>query len=194
MLEKKTWKKYRKGDHVAKTNSDDGFQAVRKRYARIVLFVVVILLLAACAVTLPPPNDQALLKKSPADTDRMQEGITYLGSPGKANDYVRARAAFVSLLKTYPDSRWHSLSETLISLIDTMESCKEKDILVSEKGEEISRLLLENGTLKKEVLQLHEKLKTETARLSEENERLKNDIQLLKKLEVQLEQREKMLR
>jgi hypothetical protein len=136
----------------------------------------------------------AVLKEKPSDADMMQEGITYLGSPGKENDYVRARAAFDSLLKIYPESRWRLLSETLIVLIDTMQSSKAKDLLISENGEEISRLLHENDTLRKELLQLNEKLKMETLRLSEENERLKNDIQLLKKLEVQLEQREKMLR
>jgi hypothetical protein len=128
------------------------------------------------------------------DADIMHEGITFLGDPGKPNDYVRARVAFDTLIKTYPESHWRRVAETLIHLIDTMQSCREKDLLVSRDNQEMSRVLHENDGLQKQIQQLNEKLRTETTRLSEENEQLKKDIQLLKDLEVELEKRDKRLR
>jgi hypothetical protein len=41
---------------------------------------------------------------------------------------------------------------------------------------------------------LSEKYQAELAELQQENEQLKNDLQLLKNLEIQLDKREKMLR
>jgi len=164
------------------------------------ILVGFIFLMTACAAPLPPPgavspfNDRGIFKQTLSDADIMHEGITYLGSPGQSNDYVKARASFETLLKNYPESKWRRLSETLILLIDTMQSCREKDLLLSKGEEDKTSLLQENEKLKKDVRYLNDKLRTETARLSEENEQLKNDIQLLKNLEVQLEKREKRFR
>ncbi len=167
---------------------------------RRLLVIGLVFVVASCAAPLPPPgagpsfNDQELFKRTPSDTDIVHKGITYLGSPGQSNDYAKARVAFETLLKTYPESRWRRLSETLIHLIDMMQSCKEKDLLLGKAEEDKSGLLRENEKLKKDVRYLNDRLKTETSRLSEENEQLKNDIQLLKNLEVQLEKREKRFR
>jgi gas vesicle protein len=169
-------------------------------FLRLLLVVGFIFFTGACTALLPPPGtvsslkDKGLLKQSLSDTDIMHEGITYLGCPGQPNDYGKARAAFESLLKAYPDSKWRRLSETLIHLIDTMQSCKEKDLLFSKAEEDKNRLSQENEKLRKDIRHLNDRLKTETSRLSEENEQLKNDIQLLKKLEIQLEKREKRFR
>lgn len=163
---------------------------------RCIFLMVCILLLVACAAPLPPPgevspfNNQGLFKKVPSDADMIHEGTTCLGTAGKTNDYARARAAFDALLKTYPESKWRHLSETLIMLIDTMQSCNEKDLLFEKGKKEIFQLLQENDRLRKEIRQL----KTETVKLSEENEQMKKDMQLLKDLEVEMEKREKMLR
>jgi hypothetical protein len=201
MLKRKIWKRYRDGKQAIRVPSCEITMTTRPGCWRApTLLVVCMILLGACAAPLPPPgsisplNGQGLFKKTPSDADIMHEGITFLGSPGKANDYARAKTAFDTLLKTYPESKWRNLSETLITLIDTMQSCREKDLLLNKAEQETSRLLHDNDRLKKEVWHLNDKLKTETARLSEENEQLKKDIQLLKNLEVELEKRDKMLR
>ena len=158
-----------------------------------------ILFFGACASPLPPPgvvspsNEQSVFKRAPSDADLVQEGITYLGNPGQANDYVKARAAFDTMLKKYPESKWRRLSETLVRLIDDVQSCQEKDLLIDKEQEDKSRLERENEGLKKDIRNL-DKLQTEAVRLQQENEQLKKDIQLLKELEVQLDKREKMLR
>ena len=59
---------------------------------------------------------------------------------------------------------------------------------------ERAKALHENDFLKKAVRDLTEKLQTETAALSQENERLKSDLQRLKALEIELQKRERMLR
>ena len=151
-----------------------------------------VLLFGACVTPLPPPGavsplkEQNVFKRAPSDADLVQEGITYLGNPGQANDYIKARAAFDSMLKKYPESKWRRLSETLVRLIDDVQSCQEQDLVVSNVRQE-------NERLKKEIRNL-DKMQTEAVRLQQENEQLKKDIQLLKELEVQLDRREKMLR
>lgn len=193
MLEKRIWRKRDSGEYG--TQRHDRKHCARM--SRYFLLAALLLLLVACSLPLHPPgsnNHPDEFKKKVSDADMIHEAISFLGTPGQENDYTQARAAFEALMKTYPDSRWRLLSETMIALIDTMQSCKQKDLLLSEKAEEIAGLLHGNDALRKDIVQLQEKLKTETSRLSEENERLKKDIQLLKKLEVELEQREKELR
>ena len=148
---------------------------------------------------MPPPggvsplNKQTVFKKAPSDTDLVQEGFTYLGSTGQSGDFVKARESFKNLLKMYPESKWRRFSETLIVLIDNVQSCREKELLADKVQEERLRLEQENERLKREIREL-DKLQTEAGRLQQENDQLKKDIQLLKELEVQLDKREKMLR
>ena len=169
-----------------------------KRYHNIIIFGL-LLLLGACVSPLPPPggasplNKQTVFKKAPSDTDLVQEGITYLGDAGQSGDYVKARDSFNTLLKTYPESKWRRLSETLIHLIDNIQSCREKDLLADREQENKSRLEQENERLKREIRSL-DKLQTEAGKLQQENDQLKKDIQLLKEIEIQLDKREKMLR
>jgi hypothetical protein len=203
MLNRKILKSCRNGKDSPHTPSCDKSVAWKPRpviRGRHIFVVVFIVFLAACAAPLPPPgtispvNDRGLFKQTLSDADIIHEGITYLGSPGQSNDYVKARAAFETLLKNYSESKWRRLSETLIHLIDTMQSCREKDLLLGKGEEDKTRLLQENEKLKKDVRYLNDKLKTETSKISEENEQLKKDIQLLKNLEIQLEKRDKRFR
>jgi hypothetical protein len=193
MLNRKIWKKRRNGEDSPQSPSLKKFPAGKRRPVgewRQILVVACIFLLGACAASLSPPGnrtDQEVLKKTLSDTDIMQEGLLYLGDAGLSNDYVKAKATFESLLKAYPESKWRRPSETLILLIDTMQSYGEQDALLSSTRQE-------NDNFKKEVRYLNDRLKTETSRLSEENEQLKKDIQLLKNLEIQLEKRDKQFR
>jgi len=203
MLKKKIWTKHRNGARCQSVSCLKDVPAVERhpiceRWN--ILLVAYIFLLTACTASLHPPgtiapsNGDGLFKSKPSDADIMHEGISCLGSPEQANDYVKARAAFDTLLRTYPESKWRCLSETLIFLIDNMQSCQEKNLLIRKNEEALSGLLQENEKLKKDIRHLHDRLKAETTRLSEENEQLKKDIQLLKNLEIQLEKRDKMLR
>lgn len=193
MLNRKIWKNVRNGEDRSQSPSLKKFPAGKRHPVGEwpqILLVACIFLLGACAATLSPPvaiNDQEVLKKTISDIEIMHEGLSYLGGPGPSNDYMKARATFERLLTAYPESKWRRLSETLIHLVDTMQSCREQDAL-------FSRTRQENDNLKREVRHLNDKLKTETSRLSEENEQLKKDIQLLKNLEIQLEKRDKQFR
>lgn len=164
------------------------------------LIVTMISLFCACTHNLPPPgtikalNQKVLSEKIAADVEMMHEGITWMGSPEDQTDYGRARAAFDTLVKTYPASRWRRLSEKLIHLIDTMDAHREKEALLSKSREDGAAMLWENEKLKKDIASLNDKLKVEAAKLTEENDQLKKDIRLLKNLEIELEKRDKTLR
>jgi hypothetical protein len=173
MLNRKTWKKYRK-----------------------IFFYIIILLLGACASPSHPPastsplHEQGFFKRTPSDTDLFQGGVSYLGSSEQPADYVKARTAFDTLVKTYPESKWKGLSITLIRLIDERQLCQTKNILADKVQGDRERLLQESEKFRRDI----KNLQTEMMRLSQENEQLKQDIQLLKNLEIQLDKREKMYR
>lgn len=146
--------------------------------------------LAACASVSPSPTvspkivEKDLFVRSSSDVDIFNKGLSYLGNHEKGADYAKAREAFNELLITYPGSKWRTSSETMIRLIDTVQSSEEKS-----RADKV-RLLKENEQLKKD----NKRLLEETVKLVQESEQLKKDLQLLKSLEVQLEKREKMLR
>jgi predicted nucleic acid-binding Zn-ribbon protein len=118
----------------------------------------------------------------------LNEGASYLGFPEKPADYAKARVSFETLIKNYPKSKWRPLAETLIRLLDDIQSVKARG------QSEQDQLKNENERLKKEIQALNGRFQAERSALLQENEQLKKDIELLKKLEVQLDKREKMLR
>lgn len=160
-----------------------------KTYHKYLAYVLVAFL-AACASAPPPPTgspkviERSIVTRAPSDADIFNKGLSYLGNHEKAADYAKASEAFHELLSTYPGSKWRKLSETMILLIDKIQSSEEK--FRADKA----KLLRENDQLKKD----NKRLLEETVKFVQENEQLKKDIQLLKSLEVQLEKREKMLR
>ena len=172
---------------------------ILKNYLKYLVILFVMLLVACSSLPSPPgtpprANDRSWFKRSPADVDIFYLGISDLGDKEKSADYIKAKAAFAEVLKTYPKSKWRGLSETFIRLIDMeqlYEETSRTDVQLIEKAkEDNARLLKESEQMKKDNRRLLE----ETAKLIQENEQLKKDIQLLKSLEVQLEKREKMLR
>jgi hypothetical protein len=128
-----------------------------------------------------PVEKPGLFSKPSTDAAALNEGASYLGFPEKPADYAKARASFETLIKNYPKSKWRPLAETLILLLDDIQS-------VQARGQN------ENERLKKEIQALNGRFQAERSTLLQENEQLKKDIELLKKLEVQLDKREKMLR
>lgn len=158
------------------------------------LVLILIVFLGACASVPPPPPpptagsptvvEQSVFTKAPSDADIFKKGLSYLGNHEQAVDYEKAKEAFNELLTTYPGSKWRNISETMIRLIDELQSSGEK--FHADKA----KLLKENELLKKDNRRLLE----EKAKLVQESEQLKQDMERLKSLEVQLEKREKMLR
>ncbi len=169
---------------------------------RIFWICLLIAALGACAspATMPPgkgggpglaivPVEKpGLFSKPSADAAVLNEGASYLGFPEKPADYAKARASFETLIKNYPKSKWRPLAETLIRLLDDIQSVKARG------QSEQDQLKNENERLKKEIQALNGRFQAERSALLQENEQLKKDIELLKKLEVQLDKREKMLR
>jgi gas vesicle protein len=138
-----------------------------------------------------PVEKPGLFSKPSNDAAALNEGASYLGFPEKPADYAKARASFETLIKNYPKSKWRSLAETLIRLLDDLQSVQ----AVQARGQsEQEKLKNENERLKKEIQALNGRFQAERSALLQENEQLKKDIELLKKLEVQLDKREKMLR
>lgn len=135
-----------------------------------------------------PVEKPGLFSKPSNDAAVLNEGASYLGFPEKPADYAKARASFETLIKNYPKSKWRPLAETLIRLLDDIQS-------VQARGQsEQDQLKNENERLKKEIQALNSRFQAERSALLQENEQLKKDIELLKKLEVQLDKRDKMLR
>ncbi len=176
------------------------------RRLNLLFMVLLISLLCACTHYLPPPgtitslNQHDWYETFAPDVEMMNEGVTCLESPEGQQDYLRARSIFDKLIKTYPDSKWRRLAETLIYLIDRIKVLGEKEALLSKATADGAVLLQENEKLKKEIVALNDKIKAdsvklaELAKLAEENEQLKKDIKLLKNLEIELEKRDKALR
>ncbi|MDI6776058.1 MAG: hypothetical protein QMD03_02275 [Syntrophales bacterium] len=174
-----------------------------KRIQNFILWLFIVLL-GACAHTLPPPIDRTSPPgiisplKEKTDSALFNEGMFYLGGLEQMADYTKARSAFDALLKVHPESKWRSLSEVLLRLIDEMQLCKAKNVsdrkLIEKADADIGRLRGENEQLKREIRLLDDKFQAEMTKLRQENEQLRKDIQLLKNLEIQLDKREKMLR
>ena len=128
-----------------------------------------------------PTEKPSLFGKPSADVILLNEGFFCLGVREKEADYTRARAFFENLIKNHPGSKWRPLAETLIRLIDDIQSAQ-----VRGKAEK--------DQLKRELQSLNTRFQAARDALVQENEKLRQDIELLKKLEVQLDRREKMLR
>ena len=179
------------------------------------LLIPMLIFLAGCAATTPVKAEKAGKKEiavvpaekpdekggklpgSFADRELLLEGIAILNRPGP-QEQAAARKVFDSLLQNHPRSQWRTAAETFIRLIDegntSRETLRQEHVLLERMQGERAKALHENDFLKKTVRDLTEKLQTETAALSQENERLKSDLQRLKALEIELQKRERMLR
>jgi hypothetical protein len=128
-----------------------------------------ILFSSACAVIPPekriPYPEGKIMPGVPSDEDLFVLGTSYLGTTDIIPDYFNAKTAFEKLVKTYPESTFRQPAEQFIMLINEIQSLKR-----NRAGE------------------------ADTLRLMRENAQLKKDIERLKRLEVESEKKEKMLR
>lgn len=135
------------------------------------------------------------LQKVPSDHELFEEALSYLSNNEKEPNYIEAKIKLEKLIAQYPKSNWMNGAQALISSIDKISDLQGKLKLERQKTQaDQGKLAKEIEGLRENNRQIDEKYSTEMTRLQQENEQLKSDIQQLKKLEVQLEKREKMLR
>ncbi len=116
------------------------------------------------------------------DTELYNEGMWSLGAKETIPDLKKARMRFDTLVKTYPKSKYTPFSETLIRMIDELQTGNQEVVT--------NRQLLEKLQAEKvKLARDNEKYRTENASLHQENEKLKKDIEQLKNLELQLDKR-----
>jgi hypothetical protein len=100
-----------------------------------------------------------------------------------------------NLVEQFPKSKWITSAQALILTLDRISALQVQVKQEKQKTQvDQVKLTKEIGWLRDNVKQIEEKYSTEIIRLQQENEQLKKDIQQLKKLEIHLEKREKMLR
>lgn len=133
------------------------------------ILIITAFFCGACAVMRPPEKripypEGPIVSGTPTDEDLFLLGTSYLGNKALTPDYFNARVAFEKLVKTYPESRWRPPSQQLIRLIDEIQTCK-----TTSSNKEMLKIL-------------------------KENEKLKKDLERLKRLEIESEKRAKKLR
>jgi hypothetical protein len=146
---------------------------------------------SAQGIAVVPGEKARLFGKPPADAMMFNEGVSWLGLSDKPADYAKAKGTFAILTQKYPQSKWRPLAEAFVHLIDAIQSLQAKNLSSQDLTEKLTQ---DHKRLKADLQALSSKFEAERAGLLQENEKLRNDMELLKKLEVQLDQRGKMLR
>jgi hypothetical protein len=183
---------------------------------RTILFWVAAVLLAAGCATAPAviekqevavPAGRAAAEALPETVPRppdgrelLLEGARLLILPDRPEP-AGARPFFLSLIQLYPESRWRPAAEAFIRLIDEREAFRERGLrerlLADTAQADRARAVQEDELLRKTVRELTERLERQRAELlslAKDNEQLKQDIQRMKTLEIELEKRERSLR
>ncbi len=186
-------------------DKDQGRRFLQDTLARLFVASIFVLWFGACAfspaagpakgtgpgIVVVPAGKTGLFTGPAADAAMINEAMLWLGLSGKPADYAKARETFAGLTKSYPQSKWRPLAETFIQLIDAIASLQVKNLSVLELAEKLQQ---DNEWLKKDIQALGNRFQADRDNLLLENEQLKKDMELLKKLEVQLDKRGKMLR
>lgn len=161
---------------------------------KLIGLILVVLLIGACA-SAAKKDSAGTAARTPSDTTLFREGYAWLGTSGKPADYGKAREAFDHLIRLYPQSKWRSYAETYRVLLDELKSTSDKalsDSLEKRKVQaEMEQLKASLNQSRKAYRLLQEKIQADTVHLHQENDQLKNDLQRLKRLEVELQRRER---
>jgi len=110
---------------------------------------------------------QSFLGFYPSDTDIFMNALNCLGNQDKDENFQTAKEQLEELVQKYPKSKWKYSAQGLITIIRNLTELKASIATERQKNE------TEKSNLNKEIMEL------------------KNDIQRLKNLEIQLDQREK---
>jgi hypothetical protein len=137
------------------------------------------------------PKQKSFFELSPSDADIMNDALTYLNNTKGEPNYNAAKAKLKMLIAEHPKSTLVGNAQALILTIDNLLVLQST---VKTDQQELDKANAEKAKLRKDYKSLEERYQTETVKLQQENEQLKNDLALLKKLEIQLDKREKMLK
>ncbi len=176
-----------------------------RRMEPLCTFVMAALILVGCAsgpVTRPSAGAQ---EKHPAGSlkDRIfvsadealfYEGIIQMGAAQQETDYAIVRTTFSTLLETHPDSKWCDPARVCLRLLAGQEELLARDRQAEQETAECRKKAADATTETQDMRLANEKLRVELAKIQQENEQLKKDIQRLKDLEVELQNRDRLLR
>ncbi len=136
-------------------------------------------------------QQESTFKLFQSDADIINEVLIALSNREGKPDYNAARVKLGLFIKEHPQSKWLNSAKSILVMINNLLDLQEK---VKAETIALDKTNAEKAKLKKDYKYFEERYQTEIVKLQQENEQLKNDIALLKKLEIQLGQREKMLK
>ncbi len=172
---------------------------------KLIHFIILALLFAGCSTPVVKNSNSApaakqestgtFFQKGPSDQDLFDEALSYLSNKEKEPNLMEAKTRLENLVQQYPKTKWMTSAQALIESLEKIATLQTRIKQDKQKTQaDQGKLLKEIEGLKDHNKQIEDRYSTEMTKLQQENEQLKNDIQQLKKLEVQLEKREKMLR
>jgi hypothetical protein len=172
-----------------------------KKAKRTIIVFIIVIFIAGCANSsvidksngpkMAAQKQKSIFELSPSDADIINEALISLNNKEGKPDYYAARAKLAILIQEHPKSKWAGSAQALIQIIDNLLALQKK---IEAESVALDKANAEKAKLQKDYKYSEEKYQTETVKLQQENEQLKNDIALLKKLEIQLDKREKMLK
>ncbi len=169
------------------------------------LLTAVVIFLGACAAKGPPPPPGSLAARFQSDTALFQEGYERLRGVERPKDEAIARQAFILLMEQYPKSKWRGYAELYLRLLNEEQQLQKElqdlrnRVQADQRDAAARETELERE--RQELRSLLEKGRADAARLQQENQtlrhendRLRNNIDSLKRLEIELERRDKLYR
>jgi hypothetical protein len=173
---------------------------LKKHKGTIIIFIIAVFA-AGCANSpvinksngqkMAAERQKSIFELSPSDADIISEALTYLNNREGEPGYNAAKAKLGIFIQEHPKSKWVESAQALILTINNLLDLQEK---VKTESQALEKANAEKAKLKKDYKYSEERYQTDTVKLQQENEQLKNDIELLKKLEIQMGKREKMLK
>ncbi len=178
----------------------------RHRAPCLCMFVTAALIAAGCVSgppLRPPPEGQqethtaGSLTKGifvSADEALFYAGILHMEAAGKTMDYQAARRTFETLLQVHPDSKWCGPARFCLALLKEREELIVKGNAAELENAACRKKAAEAATEAQNMRLANEKLRGEAAKVQQENDQLKKDLQRLKDLEIELQNRDRLLR
>lgn len=171
---------------------------------RMMVLVILLLLICSCAGersavrkgngeqtspdgVLKKIHDTVLSEREPSAEDLLHAALMKLNDPVQASDDTEIRTTLHRLITLYPDSKWRPTAESLLLFIDHQGACWEK----LKKERQLSDSVKAQKTKCEES---DSQCRLELTQILQENEQFKKDLQNLKNLEIELEQRNRVIR
>ena len=172
-----------------------------KKAQRTILFFIIAAFVAGCASSpvrgkstgpkMAAQKQKSIFAFSLSDADIINEALLPLNNSTGNPDYNAAKAKLGIFIQERPKSKWVASAQSLILIINRVLALQEK---VKTESVALDKANAEKAKLRKDYKNSEERHQAETVKLQQENEQLKNDIALLKKLEIQMDKRGKMLK